>query len=145
MPLHTLGKLLSSTEELKALQARTRRLLELQTLYLRSAPRELASSSRVKAYRAGTLFIFAENAAVASKLKQLAPRLLASIQKFEAEVTAMRIEVQVSGMQRTNKSIKTSISPAAIEKFDALSRRVADAELKSALANLVRHHARHHK
>jgi hypothetical protein len=140
MPLHTIGKLLTATEELKSLQARTRRLLQLQTLYFSSAPRELATSSRVKSYRAGTLFIFADNSAVAAKLKQLAPRLLASIRKIEAEVTAIHIQVQVSDTQRTYKSIKTTLTPQAIEEFDALATRVTDAELKSALANLVRRH-----
>src|SRR5215210_6976959 len=97
MPLNTLGTLLGATEELRALQARVRRLRDLQKLYLRSAPRELASSSRVKGYRAGTLFVGADNAAVAAKLKQLAPRLLASLQESEGEITKIRIEVQVSG------------------------------------------------
>ncbi len=142
MPLHTIGKLLSATDELKALQARTRQLLELQTLYLGSAPRELASSSRVKGYRAGTLFVAADNAATAAKLKQLAPRLLASVQKFEMQVTSIRIEVQVTGSQRTYKSIKTSLTPEAVEEFDALSKRVTDLDLKSALSNLVTRHSK---
>jgi hypothetical protein len=142
MPLHTIGKLLSATDELKALQARTRQLLELQTLYLGSAPRELASSSRVKGYRAGTLFVSADNAAIAAKLKQLAPRLLASVQKFEMQVTSIRIEVQVTGSQRTYKSIKTSLTPEAVEEFDALSKRVTNLDLKSALSNLVNRHGK---
>jgi hypothetical protein len=142
MPLHTIGKLLSATEELKALQARTRRLLELQTLYFRSAPRELATSSRVKSFRAGTLFVFADNSAVAAKLKQLAPRLLASIQKNEAEVTALHIGVQVTDAQRTYKSLKTVLPPQAIEEFDALATRITDTELKLALANLVSRHGK---
>ncbi|MDB5924294.1 MAG: hypothetical protein JWN13_3230 [Betaproteobacteria bacterium] len=142
MPLHTIGKLLSATDELKALQARTRQLLELQTLYLGSAPRELASSSRVKGYRAGTLFVSADNAAIAAKLKQLAPRLLASVQKFEMQVTSIRIEVQVTGSQRTCKSIKTSLTPEAVEEFDALSKRVTNLDLKSALSNLVNRHGK---
>jgi|SRR6476620_357649 len=142
MPLHTIGKLLGATDELKALQARTRQLLELQTLYLGSAPRELATSSRVKGYRAGTLFVSTDNAAVAAKLKQLAPRILASVQKFETQVTSIRIEVQVTGLQRTYKSMKTSLTHEAIEEFDALSKRVTDPDLKSALANLVNHHGK---
>ena len=142
MALHTIGKLLSATDELKTLQARTRRLLELQTLYFTSAPRELATRSRVKSYRAGTLVVFADNAAVAAKLKQLAPRLLASIQKNEAEVTALHIAVQVRDAHRTYKSIKTALTPQAIEQFDALAARVTDTELKLALANLVSRHGK---
>src|SRR4051812_23011642 len=112
MPLNTLGALLGATEELRALQARVRRLRELQSLYFRSAPRELASSSRVKSYRAGTLFVSAVNPPVAAKLKQLTPRLLACFKEIEREITKIRIEVQVSGRapERTYVSLKTPLS-----------------------------------
>ena len=142
MPLQKIGTLLGNTPELKALSVRARRMRELQTLYLRSAPLELASSSRVKNYRAGTLLIGADNAAVAAKLKQLAPSLLASIRKSEGEITGIRIEVQVSGAPsgRRKKSDKTPLSADAIEKFEALAKRVPAGGLKSALGNLVRRH-----
>src|SRR5688572_25018231 len=134
MPLHKIGDLLGASDELKALSARTRRLRELQTLYLRSAPRELAMSSRVKNYRTGTLFIGADNAAVAAKLRQLAPTLLASIRETEAEITALRIEVQVGGAarERVQESRKTALPSDAVEKFQELSKRVGDPGLKSA-------------
>ena len=142
MPLHKIGDLLGASDELKALSARTRRLRELQTLYLRSAPRELAMSSRVKNYRTGTLFIAADNAAVAAKLRQLAPTLLAFIRETEAEITALRIEVQVGGAarERVRESQKTALTSDAVEKIQELSKRVGDAGLKSALARLARHH-----
>ena len=142
MPLNTLGTLLSATEELRALQARVRRLRQLQTLYLRSAPRELASSSRVKSYRAGTLFVGADNAAVAAKLKQLAPRLLASLQRTETEITKIRIEVQVSGRasERAYVSHKAALTTDTTKKFDALAAQVRDPGLKSALERFARRH-----
>lgn len=142
MPLNTIGKLLGTTEALKALSARTRRLRELQTLYVRSAPRELASSSRVKSYRAGTLVISADNAAVAAKLKQLAPRVLVSIREIESEVTGIRIEVQVTGghSEARRKSLKSGLPPEAIKKFEELAASVANEDLKSALGRLVRRH-----
>jgi hypothetical protein len=134
--------LLGATEELRALQARVRRLRDLQKLYLRSAPRELASSSRVKSYRAGTLFVGADNAAVAAKLKQLAPRLLASLQESEGEITKIRIEVQVGGRapERAYVSRKKAPSAAAASELEALSARVKDPQLKSALERFARRH-----
>jgi hypothetical protein len=142
MPLRTIGKLLGATDELKALSAVARRLRELQTLYAGSAPRELALFSRVKTLRAGTLFIYADNAAVAAKLKQLAPTLLASLRKSEAQINGIRIEVQVSGAlhERTPKSKKTALTADALQEFDALAKRMPDGNLKSALARMVRHH-----
>lgn len=144
MPLSKIGSLLNASDELKALAARTRRLQELQALYLTSAPRELVGSSRVKNFRTGTLFVAADNAAVAAKLKQLAPTVLASIRETEGEVTGLRIEVQVSGTagERRAKSHKTALSPDAIEKFEGLSKAVGDEGLKKALTRLVRRHRR---
>jgi hypothetical protein len=142
MALNTIGKLLGATAELKALTARTRRLRELQTLYLGSAPSELAKASRVKSYRAGTLVISTDNSAVAAKLKQLAPRVLAALRETADEVTAIRIEVQVIGGpgEARRKSVKTSLTPEAIEKFDELAKSVADEDLKAALTRLARRH-----
>ena len=142
MPLHTIGNLLGATDELKALAAKTRRLRELQTLYCGSAPRELASLSRVKNLRAGTLFIAADNAAAAAKLRQLAPTLLVSLRKSEAEITGIRIEVQVSGRlrERESASRKVLLTADAIQEFDALAKRMPEGNLKSALSRLVRRH-----
>jgi len=144
MPVSKIGNLLNASDELKALCARTRRLQELQALYLRSAPRKLVGSSRVKNFMAGTLFVSADNAAVAAKLKQLAPTLLASIRETEGEVTGLRIEVQVSGSahERRAKSQKVALSPDALEKLDGLSRTVGNEGLKNALMRLVRRHGR---
>ena len=142
MPLRKLDALLDASDELKALSMRTRRVRELQTLYVRSAPPELASSSRVKNYRAGMLFIWADNAAVAAKLKQLAPSLLASIRKTEAEITGIRIEVQVSGAahERRPRPKKIALPVDAIEKFEELSKRIGRGDLELALKRLVRRH-----
>ncbi len=142
MPLHTIAKLLGATSELKALSARARRLRELQTLYAGSAPPELACSSRVKNLRAGTLLISADNAAIAAKLKQLGPTLLASLRKSEAEITAIKIEVQVSGAlrERVPQSKKTPLTTDAIQEFESLAKRVPDGQLKAALTRMVRRH-----
>jgi hypothetical protein len=144
MTLQKIATLLGNSDELKGLSARTRRLRELQTLYFGSAPRELAEASRVRNYRAGTLFVSADNAAVAAKLRQLAPTLLSSIRKTEAEITVLRIDVQVSGaaFERRPKSRKTALTPDALGKLAALSEQVANAGLKSALETLVRRHRR---
>lgn len=140
MPLQKLQTLVSTCDELKGLSARTRRLRELQTIYFRSAPRRLAESSSVKNYRGGTLFVSAVNAAVAAKLRQLAPTLLASIRETEAEITALRFDVQVAGAgyERQPRSRKISPGARALEQLEALSERVSEGNLKAALARLVR-------
>ena len=143
MPLHTFGDLLGTAEALKALTARVRRLEQLQSLYVRTAPRELAGSSRVKGFRAGTLFVWADNAAVAAKLKQLAPRLLAAIRENEAEITQIRIEVQVGGRGAAGpyKSRKRPLTSATIERFGELAKSIPEGNLKEALARMAARHA----
>jgi hypothetical protein len=143
MPSHIIGDLLVATDELKALSARTRRLRELQTLYLRSAPRELAGSSRVKSYKAGVLCVTADNGAIAAKLKQLAPTLLASIRKNDAEITGIRIEVQVGKVpKQALPGRKKNLSDQSLDSVDALATEIPAGPLKLALANFVQRQRR---
>lgn len=143
MPLEKLGALIAGADEFRNLSARTRRLRELQTLFERSAPRELASASRVRNLRAGTLVIVADNAGIASKLKQLTPTLLAAVRRSEAEVTALRIEVQVDRFtaRRPAGARTKTLTADALEQFAELSGRV-EGPLKGALERLVSHHRR---
>lgn len=143
MPLHVIGNLIGGSAELKKLAAGTRRVQDLHKLYLRSAPRELAVSSRVKTLKAGTLVVTADNSAVAAKLRQLAPTLLASIQKNDREVTGIRIEVQVGAGARApiRQSRKNALGPDAVQAFDALAGRIPEGPLKAALKTLVKRRA----
>ncbi len=141
MPARKIGSWLASGE-LGALASRAQRLAELQQVFVESAPPPLAQASRVKNYRAGMLFLLADNAAVATKLKQLTPRLLVNIQKREAEITGIHVEVQVkeSPEECRPKFKKMPLSTDTIEQFRKLSQAVPQSALKSALTNLVRRH-----
>ena len=144
MPAHKIGNLLSTPGELKTLYGKAQHFLRLQQVFSESAPPSLARASRIKNYRKGTLFILADNAAVAAKLRQLAPRLLVNIQKQEPQITGIQIAVQVAGSQSNfDTHLKNNIlSIDSIEKFNKLSEAIPDSPLKSALANLVRRHTR---
>lgn len=143
MPAHRIGKLLAIPGELKALYGKAQHLLRLQQVFSESTPSSLAQASRVKNYREGTLFILADSAAVAAKLRQLAPRLLINIQKQEPQITGIQVAVQVSGAQNDFHSVSKNneLSIDSIEKFKKLSEAIPDSPLKSALANLVRRHS----
>jgi hypothetical protein len=143
MPLHTLGSLIGATAELKALTALARRLDALQSAYQHATPPELARASRVKSCSAGTLHVAADNAAVAAKLKQLAPSLLAAIRRSQEEITQIRISVDVSGRAapRAYRSQKQALTPLIVDRLDELAGRVHDSGLKAALARLARRHA----
>ena len=143
MTAQKIGSWLASGE-LRTLSSKAQRLTELQQVLFDSAPPPLAQASRVKNYQAGTLSLLADNAAVAAKLKQLAPRLLLNIQKRVPEITGIRIEVQVkySGYPTQARVKNSSLPIDSIEHFKKLSEVIPDSPLKSALTNLVRRHRR---
>ncbi len=139
MPVQKLASWLASGE-LNSLCSKARRLTELQQVFFDSAPPSLAQASRVKNYRTGTLFLLVDNAAVATKLKQLVPRLLVTIQKRVPEITGIRVEVQVKESADGFKTgtRKRPLGSETIENFRKLSETIPESALKSALTNFVR-------
>jgi hypothetical protein len=131
---------LLASDELRALSGKARRLAELQQMYIETAPPPLAQASRVGNWRAGTLFLLADNASVAAKLRQLAPRLLVKIRKREPEITVIRVEVQVGRWLKPTETapLKLALPPETIENFRRLSERIPHSPLRTALAALVR-------
>jgi hypothetical protein len=144
MPAQKIGTLLTTSGDLKALSEKARRVLQLQQVFFASAPPSLAQASRVGNYRAGTLFLLADNAAVAAKLRQLAPRLLLNIRKQEPQVTGIQVAVQVTKSRAGpgTRPAKGRLSTDSIGHFSKLSERMPDSPLKTALTNLVRRRSR---
>ncbi len=154
MPLRDIQHLIGASSELEAVRNQARRQAVLQQAFVRAfvdytpvAPVELAylaKASRVGYIKAGTLYVFTDQAAVAAKLRQLLPRLLPILSKLDAEVTGIKVELQVNSPQRNRVTYakKNSLPIDSIEKFDALSKTVHDPALKLALTNLVKRRAR---
>lgn len=139
MPAHKIDFYLDSSSSLRALTRAARRVADLQQIFLNTAPQTLTQACYVKQLRAGTLFLLAENAAVAAKLRQLAPRLLASYVKQGTEVTAIKVEVQVSetGPRPAPKPRANRLSIDAIENLEQLANDLEDTPLKHAIARLA--------
>jgi len=141
MPAHKIDFYLNSSNSLRQLANEARRIAELQQVFLKIAPQPLTQACCVKQLRAGTLFLLAENAAIAAKVKQLFPRLLTIYQKLGWQVTSIRVEVQVketppqpvTGCARARLSIET------IDNLERLAAGLEDTPLKQALTNMVAH------
>jgi hypothetical protein len=140
MPAHKLGDLLAQSGELSALSRQARRLAELQQVLLKAVPPPLAKFTRVKILRAGTLFLLADNSAIAAKLRQLAPTLLLHVRKRESEVTGIQVEVQVAAQQPGASGAQSGrdLSLAAVNTLDRLAEALNESPLKSALTRMVR-------
>lgn len=139
MPVQKIGDVIASSGDLKVLAGHARHLRVLQQHLAVSTPPALAAASRVTSLKAGTLFVLADNAAVAAKLRQLAPRLLLNMQKQGFEVTVLRVEVQVSAPYSgtENEVTKRALPSDAIGNFEKLSEALPASSLKSAVARLV--------
>jgi hypothetical protein len=139
MPARKLDFYLNSSGPLRDLTRAVRQLSELQQILAKNAPPALTQSCCVKQLRAGILYLSADNAAVASQLRQLTPRLIAGYQKQGSEVTSIRIEVQVGKPAKRPPSAaeNRSLSTESIENIKGLAERLEDSPLKAALTRLA--------
>ena len=141
MPTQRLSALLA-TGKFSPLCDESRRMRYLQRVFLDSAPTSLARAARVTMVRAKTLYLSADNVAVAAKLRQIAPRLLTAFRERVPEVTGIRIEAQVNagGDIPRNRPKKSALSIETIENFEKLAACLPASDLKSAVSALVRRH-----
>ena len=130
---------LDSTAGIAALLPQAERLIELRRIYSEIAPQQLLGSSSIVNYKQQTVVIFAENNAIAAKLKLLSPRLVKDFSKRGVEVTGIRLEVQPRQESREASAPKQAkLSQGGNESLEALARRLPDSKLKQALMDMVR-------
>jgi hypothetical protein len=139
VPVQKIGDVIARSGDFQALARHARRLSDLQQLLLEATPSALAAASRVTDLKAGTLVVLADNAAVAAKLRQLAPRLLKHLQKQQAEVTGIRVDVQVKThkIKAEDEVTKPPLPPEAIKDLGGLAEALPPSPLKSALVRLL--------
>ena len=139
MPLRKLGSLIANADALGSIRAQTRRLQGYDKLFGEIAPAGVRVSSRVKAFRDGTLIIMADKAPAAAKLRQMAPRLLAALQSEAPEIRSIKFEMQVIGSagHEPRRRNAPDLSPDAVRRFEGLADTV-EGPLKGALEALVR-------
>lgn len=144
MPARKIDEVLARSGELRALSAQAQRLAGLQQVLHEAVPSSLVHSARVSTFRAGRLVVLADNAAVAAKLKQLAPRLLRYVQEREKQVTGIQIEVQVAVPQRVSSTAPSErdLSLTAVRSLEGLAGTLKDSPLKGALDRMVQRRKR---
>jgi hypothetical protein len=134
----SLEDFLSSDASLARLSAHARRLLQFQRIFESATP--LARHARVANLRSGNIIIHALNGAVATKLRQLAPRLVAIFQNEGKEVTGIDIRLQPGAESRrtVGHTPPEKIGPKQKQALTALANDLPDGSvLKSALDRLV--------
>ena len=132
------GVLLDSLPELQSLNRELRQLAALQNALTELLPGNLATSSGVALAKSGELTLFADNGAVAAKLRHMAPRILESLRQRGFEITGIHLQVQVRIRDNPLPQKQISLSPEARSAIDLLSERLEASPLKSALKRFGR-------
>ena len=129
---------LDSTAGIAALLPQAERLIELRRIYSELVPQQLLRSSSIVNYKRQTVVIFAENNAIAAKLKLLSPRLINDFFKRGVEVTGIRLEVQPRGIPEKEPAQKRAkLGAAGAESLEALAKRLPDSKLKQTIAAMA--------
>lgn len=129
---------LDSAAGIAALLPQAERLIELRRIYSELVPQQVSRSSSIVNYKRQTVVIFADNNAIAAKLKLLSPRLVSDFSKRGVEVTGIRLEVQPR--QEAEQAIApkhAKLSAAGAESLEALAKRLPDSKLKQALTEMA--------
>lgn len=135
--LNTLNK----TPGEHSLSHQINQLNEAKQLFLTIIPANLTQHCTPGLSADGKLIIFAENGAVAARLKQISPSLLRKAQKFGYEVTSIQIAVQANFLtHQTDKppTKKRQLSQSGKENLSQLAASLPASSLKSAIESLLK-------
>ena len=139
MPAQKIGDVIARSGDLKALALHARLLSDLQQLFFETVPSNLAAASRITDFKAGTLVVLADNPAVAAKLRQIVPRVLKHLQNQQAEITGIRVGVQVKThkIKAEDDVTRRSLPTEAIQDLGELAAALSPSPLKSALGRML--------
>ena len=135
---HKPSALLSESGGIPALMPQARRLLELRQILASLLPDALARSCTVANYKQGKLVLFAENNAVAAKLKLLSPTIRERFSDRGVQVTEMDIGVQAPEAAQEKPEKAAKLSGSAVASLAQLAAQLPDSPLKQCVAALVR-------
>jgi len=129
---------LDSAAGIAGLLPQAERIIELRRIYSKIVPQQLLRSSSIVNYKQQKVVIFAENNAIAAKLRLLSPRLINDFSKCGVEVTGIRLEVQPREEPPKAMAPKMArLSQRGAENLEALAKRLPDSILKQAVTSMA--------
>jgi hypothetical protein len=136
------GSLLDSLPELKAISVQVSRIAAMQQAYVEVIPSALAGRSRVGWEEADVLVLIADSGAVGAKLRVLAPRVLAALQRLSPALQRIKVEVRASQRTMPVAERPRRIGTTGLGSLTALAQSLPDGPLHLAVAALVRRQGR---
>ena len=136
--MQRINALFKGNAQLATLSDQASNLTASQKIWNSAVPDALKPFTRAGSVKHKRLTVYADNGAIAAKLKLLLPSLLIRLQKQGLEVTAIRIEVQVKSTPRKPVRAARTITPQAAAKLSLLAQELEGSALGTALARLAR-------
>ena len=130
--------LFKENPELVALVGQADSLTASQKIWNTILPDALKPFTQAGSVKHKRLTVYADNGAVAAKIKLLLPSLLTKLQKQGLEVTSIRVEMQVKSSPRKSVKPVRNISPKAACSLSKLADELSGSALGEALAKLSR-------
>lgn len=123
--------------ELIALNARNLEAQAAQEIWKAVAPDNLAQFSHASSIKNKQFNLFADNNAVAAKIKLFIPSLLIKLENQGCEVTSIQVKVQVKSTPPVKTKRIKKLSLHAATELNQLSKKLSGTPLGDALARLA--------
>ena len=136
--MRRINALFKDNAELAALSGRADSLSVSQKIWQSVVPDPLNHFTQAGSIKHKRLTVYADNGAVAAKVKLLLPSLLKKLQNQGLELTSIRVEVQVKSASRKPERTPRVISPLASSRLSDLAEQLHGSALGEALARLSR-------
>lgn len=141
MSARKLQSYFGATATLAALAGQAERMRTLQQHWEQVAPQPLAETCQVGGVQDQILVLYANNGAIAAKIRQLAPTLLDKFKKKGLEVTAIQVRVQVHRPAPDKKPVRRpQLGSAGMDSLRQLAERLEASPLRQALERMLERH-----
>ena len=128
---------------INALMPHAEQVISLRQIFSGILPANLRRSCEIANYSQGKVVIFAENSAIAAKIKLMAPTLLRDLSQRVAQVTSIEVRVQPRTVA-TGPVIQRELTQEATRSLRALGEQLSDSELKDAVLRFANRKVKKH-
>ncbi|TEA80223.1 DciA family protein [Allopusillimonas ginsengisoli] len=123
--------------------AAARNMLAVQEAARQALPAALADACQVARIERQRITLAVPSAAYASKLRQLAPRIVHLLASRGWDVQEVSVKVQAGLLRAPTKTVERTVTPldsGALQAFDELRSGLRPGPLADAITRLLKHH-----
>jgi hypothetical protein len=136
--MQRLDAFFKGSAELRSIAGQAEMLANLQRSWNSVVPEPLRKFTRTGRLEHRSITVFADNGAVAAKIKLLAPTLLKNLQIKGVDVTSIRVEVQVQSARAKPSKPSRRLSFYAAVSLTQLAETLPESPLREAIERLAK-------